>query len=112
MGDVPASILQATRARSDEEWGAAVSALQERGWLDGDGALTEPGRIHRQGVEDRTDELALAPWRHLGLEGCDRLRALVRPLSRAIVGSGSFGFRPASDQAGPGGTGPGGTDPQ
>jgi hypothetical protein len=42
-------------------------------------------------VEDRTDELALAPWRHLGRDGCDRLRALVRPFSQAIVGSGSFG---------------------
>ena len=49
------------------------------------------GRTHRQGVEDRTDELALAPWRHLGADGCDRLRALVRPFSQAIVAAGSFG---------------------
>ncbi len=91
MGDVPAAILQATRARTDREWQAAVDSLQARGWLDAAGELTESGRAHRQGVEDRTDELALAPWRHLGRDGCDRLRALVRPFSQAIVGSGSFG---------------------
>ena len=91
MGDVPAPVLQATRARTDAEWEAAVASLQTRGWLGADGTLTELGRTHRQGVEDRTDELALAPWRHLGADGCDRLRALVRPFSQAIVASGSFG---------------------
>ena len=33
----------------------------------------------------------MAPWRHLGDEGCTRLRELVRPFSRAIVESGTFG---------------------
>jgi len=94
MGEVPAAILQSSRARTDEEWGAAVDRLQQRHWLDGQGRLTELGRSARQSVEDRTDQLALAPWLHLGRPGCDRLRQLVRPLSRAIVESGSFGFRP------------------
>ena len=100
MGEVPASILQATRSRTDEEWAAAVASLRGRGWLDAAGELTEEGRAHRQGVEDRTDELAVAPWQHLGAEGCDRLRALVRPYSKAIVGSGSFGFVPADRNGG------------
>ena len=100
MGEVPASILQATRSRTDEEWAAAVASLQDRGWLDAAGELTEVGRAHRQGVEDRTDQLAVAPWQHLGAEGCDRLRALVRPYSKAIVGSGSFGFVPADRNGG------------
>jgi len=96
MGEVPAAVLQTTRARSDEEWGAAVGSLQGRGWLDAGGELTELGRSHRQGVEDRTDALALAPWQHLGADGCERLRALVRPFSRAIVTSGAFGGLPAA----------------
>ena len=100
MGEVPASILQATRSRTDEEWAAAVASLQDRGWLDAEGELTEVGRAHRQGVEDRTDQLAVAPWQHLGAEGCDRLRTLVRPYSKAIVGSGSFGFVPADRNGG------------
>src|SRR4051812_18153652 len=94
MGDIPAEILQASRARTDEEWAATVDRLQQRGWLDPTGTMTDAGRAARQAVEDRTDELARAPWQHLGRPGCDRLRELVRPFSRAIVSSGSFGFRP------------------
>jgi hypothetical protein len=92
-GDVPKEILQLTRAWSDEEWARGAASLEARGLLDGAGALTEAGRVHRQWVEDRTDALALAPWEHLGPEGCDRLRELARPLSRAVVESGTFGFR-------------------
>jgi hypothetical protein len=91
-GEVGAGTLAATRGWSRQAWDAAVAALADRGLVDSDGALTEDGRAHRQHVEDRTDELALAPWEHLGTEACDRLRSLVRPLSRAIVESGSFGF--------------------
>lgn len=99
MGDVPAGVLQATRARTDDEWQAAVERLRQRGWLDADGAFTAVGRAHRQGVEDRTDEVALGPWHHLGVDGCDRLRQLVRPFSRAIVASGAFGGVPATRPA-------------
>jgi len=93
-GEVPAAVLQSSRTRTDEEWAAAEGRLRDRGWLDADGGLTEAGRAHRQWVEDRTDQLAVAPWQHLGFEGCTRLRELVRPLSKAIVASGTFGFRP------------------
>jgi hypothetical protein len=94
MGEIPAEVLQSSRARTDEEWAAAVDRLQQRHWLDPEGRLTELGRSARQSIEDRTDQLAVAPWLELGRPGCDRLRELVRPLSRAIVESGSFGFRP------------------
>ncbi len=98
MGEIPASVLQTSRARTDDEWAATITGLQQRGWLDGDGSLTDTGRGARQAVEDRTDQLAVAPWAHLGRPGCDRLRELVRPLSRAIVASGSFGFHPATEK--------------
>jgi hypothetical protein len=95
-GDFPKEVLLATRAWTEQEWAAAVGRLQERGWLEGE-AFTDAGRAHRQRVEDRTDALALAPWQHLGEEGCDRLRQLVRPWSRAIVESGALGAaRPES----------------
>ncbi|HUF32275.1 MAG TPA: hypothetical protein VMN58_03585 [Acidimicrobiales bacterium] len=90
-GDVPAAVLQASRAWPDDDWQAATERLQARGWLDADGALTEAGRAHRQWVEDRTDALALAPWEALGSDACDRLRDLVRPWSKAIVAAGAFG---------------------
>ncbi len=93
-GEVPPSVLQTSRSWPDHEWAAAQARLVARGWVDGEGALTDQGREARQRIEDRTDALALPPWEVLGEDGCDRLRSLVRPLSKAIVSSGAFGFRP------------------
>ena len=73
--------------------GAGTERVRARGWLDADGQLTATGRDHREHVERRTDELALAPWLAIGEDACDRLRAVVRPLSKAIVASGELGFR-------------------
>jgi hypothetical protein len=93
-GEVAPSVLQSSRAWPDEAWAAARDRLVARAWLDGDGVLTEVGAAARQRIEDRTDALAVAPWAVLGEAGCERLRALVRPMSKAIVSSGAFGFRP------------------
>lgn len=92
-GDVPGAVLQASRGWSDEAWQEAVERLAERGLVRGDGSFTDAGAALRQHIEDRTDAMALAPWAALGEAGCDELRALVRPLSRAIVESGTFGLR-------------------
>lgn len=91
-GEVPRVALQTTRGWSDEAWEASVARLGARGLLDAAGAFTPEGAQLRQHIEDRTDALALAPWEALGPAGCDELRELVRPLSRAIVESGTFGF--------------------
>ena len=85
--------LQSTRVYSDEQWDAAVESLRDRGWLDPDAKLTEEGHRRREAIEAQTDELAMAPWRHLGQERTDRLVELVRPLSRAISEAGAFGKR-------------------
>ena len=94
-GEVPAGTLRSSRQWPDDEWGEAVAALVERGWLHPDGSATPAGSAVRDRIEARTDELAMAPWRQLGQEGADRLRALVRPLSQAIVASGELGFGPS-----------------
>ncbi len=91
-GEVPRAALQGSRQWTDAAWDASVARLAARGIVDHEGAFTETGAILRQQIEDRTDALALAPWEALGQAGCDELRALVRPLSKAIVGSGTFGF--------------------
>jgi len=91
-GEIPASVLKATRAWPDEQWAAGEDGLRSRGWLDATGALTEAGRTHRKWVEDRTDLLAVPAYEALGEDGCSRLRELCRPMSRAVVGSGSLGF--------------------
>ncbi len=93
-GEVPRAALQTTRGWTDEAWHAAIGSLCARGLVEADGAFTEAGAALRQHVEDRTDALAIAPWEALGPEGCDQLRALVRPLSKAIVGDGTFPTRP------------------
>ena len=90
-GEVPRAALQSSRAWSDDQWAAGVQSLVARGWATPDGALTTAGLAHRAAVEDGTDQLALAPWSHLGLDGCDRLRFLVRPFSKAVVAAGTFG---------------------
>ena len=93
-GEVAPSVLQTSRAWPEEEWAAASERLVARGWIDGSGGLTPVGLEGRQRIEDRTDALAMAPWEALGEAGCERLRTLVRPWSKAIVASGTFGFRP------------------
>jgi hypothetical protein len=89
-GEVPRAALQTSRGWHDDAWHAAVDRLAGRGLVDADGAFTDAGAALRQHIEDRTDALAMAPWQALGEDGCDELRALVRPLSKAIVASGTF----------------------
>ena len=91
-GEVPRAALQTSRAWNDADWDAAVSRLRDRGLVDESGAFTDEGNLFRQAIEDRTDLLAMAPWLHLGEEGCDELRALVRPLSKAVVAGTNFTF--------------------
>ena len=96
-GEVPAGVLQATRGWDDDAWAAGVEAVRARGWLSDTGTgpptLSEEGRAHRQSVEDRTDALGVAPYRVLGPDGCAELRALARPLSRAVVDAGVLNQR-------------------
>ena len=53
--------LRTRRGWSEAEWSAASARLVERGLL-GSTGLTEEGRAARDGVEQRTDALADAPW--------------------------------------------------
>jgi hypothetical protein len=93
-GDVPAALLQSTRAWPDDEWKAAVDSVRSRGWLaEGEAlALSPAGAAHRQEVEDVTDALAVHPYAALGEDRCAELRTLARPLSQAILSAGMIGF--------------------
>jgi hypothetical protein len=84
-GDVPAGVLRSTRQWSEDDWAVATDALQRRGWLSADGGFTALGRERRDWIEHRTDELAAVAYDGLGDEGCARLRALVRPISTAMM---------------------------
>ncbi|HEY7008316.1 MAG TPA: hypothetical protein VH395_05225 [Jatrophihabitantaceae bacterium] len=77
------------RGWSDEQWGAAVEALQKRGLIDGT-ELTGAGVALRAAVEKQTDALDTAPWQHLGPDRTARLIELGKGLSRTIVANGAF----------------------
>jgi hypothetical protein len=88
---------QASRGWSDEQWNAAADALRSRGLLTSDAelTLTPAGTQLREDVEVATNRLAEQPWRQLGVEGSERLRELITPLSWLIVDAGTFsqGFK-------------------
>jgi hypothetical protein len=88
-GRASGEVLRSWRGWSQEEWGAAVERLRRRGWVDAAGALTDAGKVGRDGIEYRTDELALAPWRRLGEGACTRLWKLVNgPVATIVAGDG------------------------
>ena len=89
-GAVPRAALQATRAWDDDAWEAGIERLADRGLVTEDGSFTDAGAAQRQRIEDQTDVLSLPAWNALGEDGCNELRELVRPWSRAIVSSDAF----------------------
>jgi hypothetical protein len=91
-GQLPASILRDYRGWSEEEWSAAATRLQSRGWLAPDDSLTPAGRTARDTREQRTDDLAMAPWHQLGADGCKRLLDLLNQPVRLIVEAGGIPF--------------------
>jgi hypothetical protein len=84
-GHVSADVLRTTRQRTDADWFGAVASLQERGWLDEVGVATELGRERRRWIEQRTDELSVAPYAAIGEDRCALLRKLGRPWSTAMM---------------------------
>jgi hypothetical protein len=90
-GEAPTPMLQDTRAWPEEAWAAAEAGLRSRGFLTDDGSLTEEGARLREAVEHRTDVASLVAYESLGEDGCERLRALCRPYSRAVVTAGGLG---------------------
>jgi len=81
---------QASRGWSAELWAAGIAGLQERGLLDETGALTSAGQEVRRGIEERTDELARAPYESLGETDLARLTELGLGLTRRVQAAGAF----------------------
>jgi hypothetical protein len=92
-GQVPKELLQQSRAWPDDEWDATEASLRDRGLLAADGTFTADGAALHQHVEDTTDQRAMAPWEHLGADGCERLLELGRPLSKLVVENGGVPTR-------------------
>ena len=94
--ELPVGLLRTTRGWSDEEWESAAGRLRDRGWLrpsaDADHlSLSDEGAAVRQDIEETTDRLSVFPYEAIGEKGCERLRGLVRPFSRAVVAAAGLG---------------------
>jgi hypothetical protein len=94
-GEVPRAALQATRAWSDDEWGAGLASMADRGLVHDDGTFTEAGRAQRDRIEALTDHLAVAPWNEIGADACASLRDLGKELTRRVLEAGLLTIDPA-----------------
>jgi hypothetical protein len=79
-----------SRGWSQQEWDGAVDGLVTRGLLDGDGALTTAGQALRAQAEDQTDQLAAAPWQHLGDRRTEDVVRIGKAMTRAVMTAGAF----------------------
>jgi hypothetical protein len=78
------------RGWSREQWAAAIDGLRGRGLLNDAGELTSAGLELRSTVEDRTDELAFAPWRTLSDDQAEELAGLAAVLRKVVGSAGLF----------------------
>jgi len=83
-------VARATRGWSQDEWDRAVSGLVARGLVDGEGAPTEAGQELRAQVEEQTDELAAAPWQHLGEQRSEEAVRIGKAMTRTLLKAGAF----------------------
>ena len=68
--------LPRSRGAGDDDIAAAVAELAGRGLIT-DGRVNAAGVAYRQSLEDRLDELTVAPWQHLRRETCERFLSLL-----------------------------------
>ncbi|MEM8618556.1 MAG: hypothetical protein AAGF73_02415 [Actinomycetota bacterium] len=90
--NVPATLYLESRGWSLDDWAAASARLAERGLLDGNGSPTAAGRELRQTIEQRTDELAGAPYEAIGVDRIEALLSDVDPIVRRIASTGEITF--------------------
>jgi len=86
----PSEVYTLARDFTEEEWDRQLTALRERGLVDGDAALTEQGRdLHAQ-IEDTTDRLAAPAYDVLSAVERAELLELLRPMAAAVVRAGDI----------------------
>ena len=94
MGIFAPEALRQTRGWSQEEWDATVDVLRARGLLAPDEVvLSDQGREFRDGIEHRTDELAMPAYTGIGEEGIRRILELAPPIVEQASGAASRAAR-------------------
>lgn len=76
--------LARSRGADDAALAAGFAELEQRGFASA-GAVNAAGIDYRQRLEDRLDDLASTPWRHLGIETCRRFVELIEPVGGRLV---------------------------
>ena len=89
-GRFPLGAARATRGWTDDEWGATVSDLAARGWVDAGGVVTPSGREHRERIEEATDRLCAPLWAGVGASATARLQSLLAPIHQAMNAAGTY----------------------
>jgi hypothetical protein len=70
---------------------AVIDGMRRRGLVGDDGGFTDQGRAVRQRVEDRTDELACAPYAALTPDELAELQVLLEPMAALLIADQDFG---------------------
>ena len=92
VGGTPRDVTQSARGWSDDDWTAALGALNARDLVGRDGVATAAGRELHATVEDRTDELAAAPWDEVDDDAVDAIVATLARLADRVAGAGVIRF--------------------
>lgn len=85
----PRAVYETARDFTDDEWGARLGELSQRGLVEG-GVLSSSGRDLKATVEQTTDELAAVAYGILTKEQQRALADALLPLVRAIVAAGEI----------------------
>ena len=75
---------QSLRGWSDEEWTAGVRRLQDRGWLDAEGGISDAGKAWRDELEERTDRACLAGMSDAAITVAVDVTEDIRTAARAL----------------------------
>jgi hypothetical protein len=81
-----------TRGWSKEEWAAAFTRLERRGWVDAEQAITPDGHAFRNHLEEETDRVCSASFTDVMLALAEAAQDGLVDLARAIKASGAVTF--------------------
>lgn len=84
VGEAPREWIRDEAGWTEVDELAAVTRLQERGWLDANGAATATCRAGRARVETLTDRLDFPVWKRLGEQRGSRLFSLLAKLAEGL----------------------------
>ena len=96
-GRVPREFMIRGRDYDEASWRHHEERLAARGLLNDDGSLTAAGRDLKDGIESKTDELALSALDALSDDEVEALFQALTPIARAVVDGGDV---PASTPMG------------